>query len=95
MKKKHFYIVAYDIADDKRRAKVVKILEGIGLRVNYSVFECMLSKAKYDEIRNQLQALINEKEDQIIIYPICSECFARIEYLPPIKRHEPHKIVVI
>ena len=95
MRRKHFYIVAYDIADDKRRAKVVKILEGIGIRVNFSVFECMLSKVQHETIRHQLQSLIDIKEDQIIIYPICTKCFAQIEYYPPFKRKGMHKIVIV
>ncbi len=47
MKHKHFYVVAYDIADDRRRSKVVKVLEAIGHRVNFSVFECMLTDIQY------------------------------------------------
>ena len=35
------------------------------------------------------------REDWINIYPICSECFARIEYIPPIKKKEPVKIAVV
>lgn len=43
MKHKHFYVVTYDIGDDKRRTKVVKLMESIGTRMNFSVFECMLT----------------------------------------------------
>ena len=39
MKRKHFYVVTYDISDDKRRNQVVKLLESLGTRMNYSVFE--------------------------------------------------------
>lgn len=28
-------------------------------------------------------------------YPLCTECFARIEYIPPIKKKEPVKIAVV
>lgn len=94
-KKKHFYVVAYDIADTKRRSKVVKILEGLGLRVNYSVFECMLSKSQYDDLCRRLQRLVIPREDQIIIYPICTECFARIVYYPNFIQRGGQKIVVI
>lgn len=41
--KKNFIVVAYDVSDDRRRSHVVKLLEKVGIRVNYSVFECMLS----------------------------------------------------
>jgi len=29
------------------------------------------------------------------IYPLCTECYARIEYIPPVQKKEPVKIVVI
>ena len=43
-----FYVVVYDIPNDKRRKKVSDLLEGYGQRVQYSVFECTLTQAKYD-----------------------------------------------
>lgn len=36
--KKNFVIVAYEVADDRRRSHVVKLLEKVGVRINYSVF---------------------------------------------------------
>ena len=39
--------------------------------------------------------IVVRREDWINIYPICSECFARIEYIPPIKKKEPVKIAVV
>jgi len=95
MKRKHFYVVTYDIADDKRRNKVVKLLEGIGTRMNFSVFECMLTDMQYRRMCNQLEKIVVRREDWVNIYPLCTECYARIEYIPPIKKKEPVKIVVI
>lgn len=94
MRKKHFYVVAYDIADTKRRSKVVKLMEGLGRRVNYSVFECMLTKSQYEKMCEQLQKLIVANEDQIIIYPICTECYARIVYYPNYIHHYDQEIIV-
>ena len=37
------YLITYDIEDDKRRKKISDLLEGYGVRVNYSVFEFYLS----------------------------------------------------
>ena len=95
MKRKHFYVVTYDIADDKRRNKVVKLLESIGTRMNFSVFECMLTDIQYRRMCNQLEKIVVKREDWVNIYPLCTECYARIEYIPPIKKKEPVKIVVI
>lgn len=80
--KKNFIVVAYDVADDRRRAKVVKILERIGVRVNFSVFECMLTDSQYRKVKTALEKVICFKEDRIIYYPICVDCYAKIVYQP-------------
>ena len=94
-KRKHFYVVTYDIGDDKRRNKVVKLLEGIGTRMNFSVFECMLTDIQYRNMCKSLEKIIIKREDWVNIYPLCTECYARITYIPDIKKKEPVKIVVI
>lgn len=38
------FLVAYDIADDKRRNQVFKTLYGYGDHAQYSVFFCELSQ---------------------------------------------------
>lgn len=95
MKHKHFYVVAYDISDDNRRNKVVKVLDAIGTRMNLSVFECMLTDTQYNNMCRQLEKIVVRGEDNINIYPLCTECYARIKYIPAIKQKEPVKIVVI
>ena len=95
MKRKHFYVVTYDIGDDKRRNKVVKLLEGIGTRMNFSVFECMLTDVQYRNMYNSLAKIVVKREDWVNIYPLCTECYSRIEYIPPVKKKEPVKIAVI
>src|SRR5436305_8452575 len=37
------YVIAYDIADDRRRTKVHQILMGCGKWTQYSLFECFLA----------------------------------------------------
>ena len=95
MKRKNFYVVVYDIGDDKRRAKVVKLLESIGTRMNYSVFECTLTDIQYRSMCKQLEKIVIRREDWVNVYPLCTECYARIAYIPPIKKKEPVKIAVI
>ena len=95
MRKKHFYVVTYDISDDKRRLKVVKHLEAIGTRMNYSVFECMLTDIQYRTMCKHLEKLIVRREDWINIYPLCAECYARISYIPDLRKKTPAKIAVV
>ena len=95
MKRKHFYVVTYDIADDRRRDKVVKLMESIGTQMNYSVFECMLTEVQYRNMVARLTKLVLRGADWVNIYPICSECYARIQYIPPLTQTEPQQIVVV
>ena len=80
--KKIFCVIAYDIADDKRRSRIVKILEKFGVRVNFSVFECMFTEGQYLKVQQTLKEKIKEKEDKIVYYSICVNCFTKIVYQP-------------
>ncbi len=75
-------VVAYDISNDRRRAKAVKILERVGVRVNFSVFECMLTERQYESLRDELLQVISLKEDTVVYYPICLNCYSQIVYQP-------------
>jgi len=74
-------IVAYDISDDKRRYKIAKCLEGYGVRVNYSVFECVLKTGSIKKMITSLNKLLNTNEDTIRIYYLCKECIKQVDVL--------------
>ncbi|MEA5489633.1 MULTISPECIES: CRISPR-associated endonuclease Cas2 [Pseudanabaena] len=65
-----FYLVCYDIVNDRRRTKVSNFLQGYGLRVQKSVFECVLSPDQYKTVQKRVQKLIKAQEDQIRFYPM-------------------------
>ena len=92
--KKNFIVIAYDISDDRRRNHVVKLLEKVGLRINFSVFECLLTDNQYTKLQNDIAKRINFKEDLVIYYPICMDCYSKILYQPEQKR-KFEKILVI
>ena len=74
-------VVSYDIVADKRRRKVMKVLEGFGERVQYSVFECHLRAQDLDRLRRRLKHLISVEEDDIRFYQLCEGCVPRIQTL--------------
>ena len=73
------YIIAYDIADNKRRLRVATTLESWGYRIQESVFQLCLDAATLARVRSSLAALISESDDVIHIYPICSSCADRAD----------------
>jgi CRISPR-associated protein Cas2 len=66
-------IVTYDVSTETREGRrrlrrVAKICEGIGQRVQKSVFECQVNQMQYEELERRLLAEINDKEDNLRLY---------------------------
>ena len=74
-----FYVITYDIPCDKRRKKVSDLLEGYGRRVQYSVFECVLTTEKYNELRRRLRKQVRSNEDSVRFYPISRHTLPQVE----------------
>jgi len=68
------YVVAYDIAEDGRRNRVARFLEGWGRRVQKSLFECDLSPEELQEVSKRLRELLVVSDDRCHIYRLCGEC---------------------
>jgi len=75
------FILCYDIESDSKRARLVKILEEYGERIQYSVFEFKLSEACYLEMMDKIEkaGLLNDNICSISIYPTCEACYKKIE----------------
>lgn len=76
-----FFVMVYDIPNDKRRAKLAKSLESLGGRVQYSVFELYLTQSELERLIKRMQKIIAEKEDSIRIYNLCETCRGRVSWL--------------
>lgn len=64
------YIVAYDIADDRRWRRVFKLMQGHGDRLQYSVFRCALSDRERVMLMEKLARTIKHTEDQVLFFPL-------------------------
>ncbi len=76
-----YVVVAYDIPDDRRRLRLSKILEGYGERLQYSVFECRITKVQYVRMKERIRKVIREEEDAVAFYFLCEKDVERIERL--------------
>lgn len=74
-----FYVVAYDIPDDKRRTRIHKILKGFGQWTEFSLFECFLTKKELLQMRAKLDKYLDPGKDKVRIYQLCDACLPRIE----------------
>lgn len=74
-----FYVIAYDIPDDKRRTRVHKLLKGFGTWTEYSLFECFLTKKEVLLLRARLDRHLDGQQDRVRIYMICEACLSKID----------------
>jgi group II intron reverse transcriptase/maturase len=80
---------------NKQHKQHLEKLVGLFL-VNKSKDKHILNeKTKYRNMCQHLAKIVVRKEDWVNIYPLCTECFARIEYIPLIKKKNPAKIAVV
>jgi len=63
------YVVAYDIANDSRRAKVADLLLEYGRRLQRSVYEIDVEPEELDELRFRIGLLL-AKNDLFDFFPI-------------------------
>jgi len=80
MRDEKFIIICYDISNNKRRTRIAKILEDYGIRVQYSVFECVLSNTLLDELKMRIMDFVEEEDkDKVHFYYLCNNCVNKIE----------------
>ena len=66
-------IVCYDVNTETREGRrrlrrVAKVCEGIGQRVQKSVFECRVDRMQYEDLERRLLGEINDKQDNLRLY---------------------------
>ena len=64
------WVIAYDTPSNRRRRKLAKLLEGHGLRVQWSVFECELRGDQLQRLRQRLGRLIVAEQDSVRFWPV-------------------------
>ncbi len=75
---KTYYVIAYDVRDDRRRLQLARVLLAYGHRVQFSVFEAYLTRADFLQMLAALQAVIDDEEDRVAIYPLLEPCRRKI-----------------
>lgn len=70
------YLIAYDIADDKRRSRLRKALRAHSLSYQDSFFEVMMSQSEIKLLLERLTSLIEPEEDRLLCLKL-SKGFSR------------------
>ena len=66
-------LITYDIADTdttgaSRLRRVADVCEQYGQRVQFSVFECRLSKARLARLVGEVEDIIDRDRDSVLVY---------------------------
>lgn len=70
------WIFAYDICSDSSREKVANLLADYGVRVQRSVFECLLDRKQAGNLLSLLEQHVTP-QDSIIAFPLCASCLKK------------------
>ncbi len=79
LSRKRRWMIAYDISDNRQRRLIFKCLKDHGQRVQFSVFECELSKKQQQALRKQLCEYMDD-DDSIRWYPLCRWCEPKVAW---------------
>jgi CRISPR-associated protein Cas2 len=81
-----FVVVSYDvktenIAGKRRLRRVAKVCKDYGQRVQFSVFECIVSPDEWVLLKSKLLAEIKPEEDSLRFYFLGSNWKRRVEHI--------------
>ena len=68
------WLICYDISDDRRRSKVAALLDSLGDRIQFSVFEILVPPQAIKDLQAKLTNIIHLEEDMVGMYPLCARC---------------------
>ena len=74
-----FVMISYDVGDDSKRSKLMKLLKDYGTRVQKSVFECNLSPEIFKYVKHSVEKIINKRKDRVRYYKMCGGCHDKVE----------------
>ncbi|MDR0837429.1 MAG: CRISPR-associated endonuclease Cas2 [Propionibacteriaceae bacterium] len=82
-------IIAYDIHEDWRRARLAALIQRYGDRVQYSVFACRLELSELTSLLEQAATIVDEKVDSIYAFRQCQDCWEAIRTIGQARPPEP------
>lgn len=79
-------LITYDVNTQtpegrKRLSKVAKQCVNFGVRVQNSVFECVIDPAKFLEVKQKLSEMIDKSKDSLRFYYLGDKFKTKIEHI--------------
>ncbi len=95
MSARSFYVLAYDIPDDRRRTRIAKLCESAAERVQGSVFEGYLSPQELKSLLKRVERVLETREDSLRIYLLCAGCRQKITSLGRGQITQPPDVIIV
>lgn len=78
-------LVTYDVSTidrkgSRRLRRIAKICQDYGIRVQNSVFECVVDQTEYTQLKIKLLQIIDESEDSLRIYRLGKQYKSKVEH---------------
>lgn len=64
------HVLAFDVADNRRRYRLVRLLERYGQRVQESVFEAWLTPQQRSALLERASRLLHPSQDRLVCYAL-------------------------
>jgi len=77
------WLITYDIADHRRLQRVAKLMESYGVRLQKSVFECLLRPEDLNRLLRKLTKEMELETDGLKCFPLCKSCDQKRTVLGP------------
>ncbi|MER3410790.1 MAG: CRISPR-associated endonuclease Cas2 [Thermoleophilia bacterium] len=61
------YLLCYDVRDEKRLRRTIKVAESWGYRLQYSVFVCDLSEVEKSGLERDLRGVLRLDIDRVVL----------------------------
>ena len=71
MQEERYWLIAYDIRNPRRLARVAKCISSYAWRLQKSIFEAHITADTMAQLEKRLNAIIRD-DDTILILPICA-----------------------
>ena len=79
---RHWYLLLYDVADDKRLKRTHKALRAWGQPVQLSVFRVRVTVRQLERLRFELARILSD-DDRLMVARLCDGCASRVTVQGP------------
>jgi CRISPR-associated protein Cas2 len=79
------FVVAYDVSDNNQRSRVSERLGRYGVRIQKSVFQCVLTSEDLETLMAELTELVDVSRDTIHAFPTCRGCSEQVVRIGQVK----------